>query len=67
VGFLAGRLAAELEEAGERLGERLRKAALHARRSPSPCWHPKASLRPLGRVSGPPIPPRGPPVILVSA
>jgi hypothetical protein len=67
VGFVAGRLAAELELAGERLGERLRKATLHGRRSPSPCWRPKASLRPLARTSGAPIPARGPPLLLVSA
>ncbi|HUR23654.1 MAG TPA: hypothetical protein VMZ73_07260 [Acidimicrobiales bacterium] len=67
VGFLAGRLAAELEEAGERLGQRLREATLHPRRTASPCWRPNASLRHGALLSAAPIPARGPPVVLVSA
>lgn len=67
VGFLAGRLAAELEQAGERLGHRLRKAALAGRRAPSRCWHPKASRCRPAHWSGAPIPARGPPLLLVSA
>ena len=67
VGLLAGRLAVELEQAGERLGQQLRTATLHARRSPSPGRRPKASLRPPAHLSGAPIPARGPPLILVSA
>jgi hypothetical protein len=65
VGFLAGRLTVELERAGERLGQRLRAASLHARRSRSALRPPAASgLAPV-RWSGAPIPARGPPFLVV--
>lgn len=67
VGFLSGCFITELERAGERLGQRLRKSALHVRRSPSPGWPPNASRRPKPALSGAPIPARGPPAVLVSA
>ncbi len=66
VGFLAGRLTAELEQAGERLGERLRAASLHTRRSPSACPLPHPSPRPCPRWSAAPIPARGPPLLVVA-
>ena len=67
VGVLSGCLTTELERAGERLGQRLRTSAHHARRSPSPGWAPNASLRPTFALCGAPIPARGPPAVLVSA
>jgi hypothetical protein len=67
VGFLSGCLTTELERSGERLGQRLRTSALHARRAPSSGWPPNASFWPGLASSGPPIPARGPPGVLVSA
>jgi hypothetical protein len=64
VGFLAGRLTTELEQAGERLGQRLRGTALHTRRSrPAPRRVVASHLRPV-RWSAAPIPPRGPPLLV---
>lgn len=67
LGFLSGCIIAELEQAGERLGQRLRKTILHARRATAPTWRPNGSLYPILAVSGAPIPARGPPALLVSA
>lgn len=67
VGFLAGRLTAQLEQAGARVGQRLRQAARHVRRSACPSWRPSASQRPQLAASGAPIPARGPPSVLVTA
>ena len=67
VGFLAGRLVTKIEEAGERLGERLRAADLHVRRSRPVRWRPDAWFRPALSAFAVAVPARGPPSDLVAA
>jgi hypothetical protein len=66
VGFLAGRLTAQLEHAGERLGRRLRTTSVRHRRARSARWGRNAPLLPQS-FRGAPIPARGPPSVLVPA
>lgn len=66
VGFLAGRLAAEIEQTAERLGERLAGQVLHLRRSGSTSWRPNVSFRPALSPAAVAIPARGPPSVLAA-
>jgi len=66
VGYLAGRLVAQVDEAGVRMGQRLRAAPTHPRRS-STTWRPNASSRPTPAPAGVALPARGPPPLLVLA
>ncbi len=67
VGFLAGRLVAQVEVAGERLGHRLRATRRHARRSTPAGWRPNPSSGPAMSPSAVALPARGPPRLFVPA
>jgi len=67
VGFLAGRLVVQLEEAGQRLGQHLRSPRPHRRRSAPAGWRPSVSFRAPRSPWAAAIPARGPPPALVLA